>query len=724
MSEFITTQSTIESVLPRTPSKTLGALKRLGITTISDLFYHLPTRYVTISGTKPIKEVSEGDRLVLFGIASNLKATKGYRSKRTMATGRLEDATGYIDLVWFNQPYIAKLIPEGAPIKVEGKVAIRRGKPYLSNPEFEVLKTLPEINSGTLFSNDETSEIDDQFITVVYPESRGVSSKWFSHSIQKLIARDLHHNLPDPIPEQVLQQLNLPDIATTMVWLHAPKHSQDAEVARKRLAFQEIFALQVINAQEEFELSHTPTFTIDPIDLGPVHESLGFTLTDAQQNSVDEIIADLETDRPMNRLLEGDVGSGKTAVAACALYSVVKSTAGKDFEVLQAAIMAPTEILARQHFEGLQKLLGHTDVTIGLLVGSGGELFPSKLNKQKATPISKNQLKRYVERGDIDILVGTHALIQKTVQFKRLALVVIDEQHRFGVRQRKNLARNKDGRTPHLLSMTATPIPRTLALTIYGNLDLSIIDTMPPGRKPVETTLLVGPDRKAVYKRIRTELENGRQAYVICARKTAADPDKTDTLELASVEETAEHLRKIFSEYDIGELHGSMSAKHKEAVMESFLANEFQILVATTVVEVGVNVPNASIILIEDAERYGLSQLHQLRGRVLRSTHQPYCYIATSSNSETSIERLQLFTRSSNGFELAEADLARRGPGALIGKRQSGLSDTAMLALQNKKLIQVAQKTAKEIVAKDPTLRNYPDLESFTADVKLLLHLE
>ncbi len=724
MNSKVSYLSSIINAFPRSQPKTVNALKRLGIESVGDLLFHFPSRHVSISGTKPIKEVIEGEHLVLFGTAHNLKATKSYRSKTTMATGRLEDATGYIDLVWFNQPYIAKILPEDTPVKVEGKVSLRKGKPYLSNPEFEVLQQLPNISGNTLFSEQQDS-VDDQFITTIYPESRGVSSNWISHAIAKLISNNVHETLPDPIPKSILSLLNLPDLATALIWLHVPKSTTDAEVARKRFAFQEIFALQTINALEQHELNHTKSFSITDVDLEPVFESLGFTLTNAQATALDEIMGDLAKPKPMNRLLEGDVGSGKTAVAACALYASSQSTAGKDFEVLQAAFMAPTEILARQHFEGLQKLLGNCGVTIGLLVGSGGELFPSKLNPAKSTKISKAQLKRYVLRGDIDILVGTHALVQKTVQFKRLGLVIIDEQHRFGVRQRQMLARDKEGRLPHLLSMTATPIPRTLALTIYGTLDLSIIDEMPPGRLPVETNLITTTDRNEVFSKVKNELEAGRQAYIICARKTAADPDKADNLQLASVEETAKYLRKdVFPNYSIGEIHGSMSAKEKERVMEVFLKNEYQILVATTVVEVGVNVANASIILIENAERYGLSQLHQLRGRVLRSTHQPHCYIATSTQSDQSLERLQIFTQSHNGFVLAENDLQRRGPGALIGKRQSGLSDTAMLALQNKKLIQVAQQQAKKLVSEDPSLTKYPNLTSYLNEIRKRLHLE
>lgn len=724
MNQAITATSNIQDALARPQPKTLSGLKRLGIKTVADLFYHQPSRYVTISGSKPIHAVTEGERLVLFGTVHNLKATKTYRTKTTMATARLEDATGYIDLVWFNQPYIAKLIPEGSNVKIEGKVAMRRGKPYLSNPEFEVIKDLPTVGGNNLFVQQDMM-LDDQFITTIYPETRGMSSPWLSHTIQKLISAGVHTTIPDPIPASVLEKLNLPDLATTMVWLHIPKKTTDSDIARKRLAFQEIFALQVINQQELAIIKQSPGFSVNQPDLTPVFDSLGFKLTASQSGALEEIIADLHRSQPMNRLLEGDVGSGKTAVAAAAIYATVISDAGKGFDTLQASLMAPTEILARQHFAGMIELLGKLGITVGLLVSSGGELFPSKLNPAKSTAISKPQLKRYVERGDIDLLIGTHALIQKTVQFKRLGLVVIDEQHRFGVRQRQNLARDKDGYLPHLLSMTATPIPRTLALTIYGTLDLSIIDEMPPGRKPVKTTLITNSQRNQVYEKIRSELVAGQQAYVICARKTAADPDKADSLQLASVEETAAYLRsEIFPDYTIGELHGSMSSKDKESVMQDFLAKKIDILVATTVIEVGVNVPNASIILIEDAERYGLSQLHQLRGRVLRSTHQPHCYVATTTTSEQSIERLRLFTKSSNGFELAEYDLQRRGPGALIGKRQSGLSDTAMLALQNKKLINVAQKSAKELVAQNPDFNEHPALYKYLAKIRTKLHLE
>lgn len=729
MSDVITPDTLITEVFPRLKPLQLSALKRLNLKTLEDLLYHLPTRYVSISGTEPITNLVEGDRMVLFGTASNLKATKSYRSKITMATGRLEDSTGYIDMVWFNQPYIARMIPEGAPLKIEGKVASRAGKLYISNPEFEVLESLPNLGTESLFSQtqaDQTNiEIDDQFIETFYPESRGITSNWISHAINKLFSLEVHHALADPIPESVLNELHLPDLATTMVWLHTPKQTSDADIAKKRLAFQEIFTLQVINAQENHRLSHSQGFVISNPDLKPVIASLPFKLTKAQNQVVKAVVGDLGKNTPMNRLVEGDVGSGKTIVAALALYAVVTSHLGKGFDTLQAALMAPTEILARQHYEGLQKLLGPLGITIGLLVGSGGEIFPSKLDPDKSTTLSKTQLKKYVLRGDVDIVIGTHALIYKTLQFKRLGLVVIDEQHRFGVRQRQALARDKEGIMPHLLSMTATPIPRTLALTLYGTLDLSLIDELPPGRVPVITSLVKGDDRELIYESLRRELLAGRQGYIVCARKDIADADKRDSLNLKSVSEVANHLRKkIFPDFKIGELHGSMTASEKDQIMNDFAGHKIDLLVTTTVIEVGVNVANASIIVIEDAGRYGLSQLHQLRGRVLRASHQPYCFVTTNSNSDASIERLQLLCTIKNGFELAEYDLMKRGPGALIGKRQSGISDTAMTALRNLKLVQIAQEQAKIIVSEDPELYNHPDLADYVDRFTKQLHLE
>lgn len=472
---------------------------------------------------------------------------------------------------------------------------------------------------------------------------------------------------------------------------------------------------------------------------------LDFQLTEAQEKAIHSIINDFKKPHPMSRLLEGDVGSGKTAVAAAASYAIIssriKSMRDQDQKNsrLQVAYMAPTEILAKQHFESFTKLFHNLPINIGLLTGSGCKKFPSKsslLTNKQGTDISKTQLLKWIASGEISIVIGTHALIQKSVVFRDLAFVIIDEQHRFGTKQRQKLAnkhiadeevksklKKKDTlrvnkkayidnkhnevkekiiQTPHLLSMTATPIPRTLALTLYGDLDLSVVDQMPLGRKPIITEIITEDKRKEMYKKVHQELESGRQVYVICARIEDPDPDLMSKLNVKSVKEEAERLSKNdFKNYKISTLHGKMKTQEKDKVMKDFLDGKINILVATSVIEVGVNVPNATTIIIEGSDRFGLSQIHQLRGRVIRGTHQAYCYLCTLSTAGSkTIERLKALKKAKNGFELAELDLSIRGTGDLYGEKQWGLSDIGMEAIKNIKMVEAARDTAKELVDK------------------------
>ncbi|MDE2213263.1 MAG: DEAD/DEAH box helicase, partial [Patescibacteria group bacterium] len=395
-----------------------------------------------------------------------------------------------------------------------------------------------------------------------------------------------------------------------------------------------------------------------------------------------------------------------------------------DFGTLQVAYMAPTEILAKQHFESFIKYFEVMPLNIGLITGSGAYKFPSKVRKGSATSISRSQLLKWVSNGEIPILIGTHALIEKAVRFKHLGLVIIDEQHRFGTNQRRKLAR-KEKRLPHLLSMTATPIPRTLALTFYGDLDLTLLDEMPEGRERCITEVIPPKKREKAYDRIRQELENGRQAYVICPRIDEPDPEKAFAIMAKSVKEEAKRLKRdIFPEYEIEILHSKMTSAEKDDVMRRFAEHTIDILVATSVVEVGVNVPNATVILIEGAERFGLAQLHQLRGRVMRSIHQAYCFAVTESTGEKTLQRLRAFVDAKNGFELAELDLRQRGAGALSGSRQWGLSDVGMQALDNLRLVEAARSEARALIEKDASLAAYPLLAQAVERRALTSHFE
>jgi len=700
-----------------------SALSRLGLHTVTELLYYFPSRYSNISEIKNISDLVENDKAVLFAKISNLKTAKGFRSKMSFAEATLEDRTGKIKAVWFRQPYIAKMFTEGDLVKLSGTVSKRKDSLYLNNPEIEKTKDLPIDGGNSLFKD--TSEMS-AFSFPVYPETRGVTSRWFYHAIEKVIKAGILDTLVDPIPENILQKYSLPSLKTALHWVHLPQNEKDAAIARKRFAFEEIFFVQLMRQKAKKEYEKNKSFFVHPAkeDVDDFVSHFPFSPTEAQTKAIEDIFKDLRSERPMLRLLEGDVGSGKTFVAAAVAYALTQERTQGEFTKLQTAYMAPTEILAGQLFENFIKYFSHLPVTIGFITGSGCKKFPSKVSPDEWTPISRTQLLKWVAGGEVDILVGTHALIQKTVKFKNLALAIIDEQHRFGTAQRMKLV-HKGEPAPHFLSMTATPIPRTLALTIYGDLDLTLLDQMPHGRKPVITDIVYATHREKMYEDIRKGLSSGRQAYVICPRIDEPDPEKEMALNAKSVKEEAKRLKKnVFQEYEIGILHGKMTPKEKDSIMAKFEKNEIQILCATSVVEVGVNVPNATMIVIEGAERFGLAQLHQLRGRVIRSNHQAYCFLLTESFAEKTKERLQALKTAKNGFELAEMDLSLRGAGELSGKKQWGISDIGMEAIKNIKMVEAARNEARDLLEKDPNLKKYPLISAKLENKHALSHFE
>ena len=697
------------------------ALTKLGLRTILDLLYHLPVRHIDAGKSSAIELAEDGERVTLYGQIEKTGTKKSFRGGMPMGEATLRDKTGKMKLVWFNQPYMAKMAVVGSFVRASGTVKVRGGAITLINPELEKIPELPRDGSPSLFGEGGVDP-QERFLPV-YPESKGITSRWFYHTLRRVTASGVLDLLQDPIPSDIIARYHLPILATALVWLHAPRDEKHAQSAKKRFAFEEIFFIQLERQQARMRYEQNPTFLITPDKkrLSEFVERLGFPLTGAQERAVDTIFTDFASSRAMLRLLEGDVGSGKTAVAAATTYATVTTRPqGQTYGALQVGYMCPTEILATQHFESFIKYFVGTGISIGLITGSGCKKFPSKVDPRGWTDISRTQFLKWVESGEIPIVIGTHALIQKAVKWKHLAYVIIDEQHRFGTKQRAKLVQKEDGiniRAPHFLSMTATPIPRTLALTLYGDLDLSILDQMPSGRKPVITEIVPLGKRESVYEKIRAEIKAGRQAYVICPRIDEPDPEKEQAIIAKSVKEEATRLQeKVFPEFQIDILHSKMKPSEKDDVMELFAAGDTDILVATSVVEVGVNVPNATMIIIEGAERFGLAQLHQLRGRVLRGTHQAYCYLFSETKTAKTFERLKALTEAKNGFELSEMDLALRGAGELGGGRQWGISDIGMEAIKNLKMVEAAREEAKRILSEDITLLKYPKCKAHLED--------
>jgi len=689
------------------------ALSSLGIHTITDLLYYFPFRYEAAGERGTIAGATSGAERTLFGTIRKPDVRKSWKSRRPLAEAYLEDASGRLKLMWFSQPYIAKSLHDGMVVKVTGKIVGEGAKMYMANPAIDRSPIDPALAHENLFTN--TPEHDDGFpLFPVYPERKGISSLWLHHAVKRCIEARAHEQFLDPLPEDMRERYNLPTLQTALIWIHRPRKESDAKAARKRFAFEEVLSLQLAMHRRRSIAAETKALpvTTDTNAVVDFVRSFPFPPTGAQQKAINDIIRDFKQNHPMRRLLEGDVGSGKTAVAAATAYMIATSTPpNREAGHLQVAYLCPTEVLAKQHFSTFVSYFKDHPIKIGLITGSECRKFPSKVRNEESTKISKAQFRKWVANGEIPIVIGTHAIVEKSLEFENLAYAIIDEQHRFGITHRKALT-TKGGAAPHLLSMTATPIPRTLALTIYGDLDLSLLDEMPVGRKPIITSIVSPDTREEAYARVRTELAAGHQAYVICPRINEPDPTKEMALQAKSVTAEAKRLQTdVFPNASIDILHSKMKPSEKEEVMNRFSSGETDILVATSVVEVGVNVPNATVILIEGAERFGLSQLHQLRGRVIRSTNQAYCFVLPETFGENTRNRLKALTTAKNGFELAEYDLQLRGAGELAGTSQWGVSDIAMEALSNLKMVEAARTEAVAIMKHDPALTKHPLLK-------------
>ena len=664
----------------------LKKLHKLNIKTIQDLFFHFPYRYEDFSQILSIDQLKENKKATIQAEIIDIKNIRLFHRNMTLTEALVKDNTGTIKVVWFNQPYLTETLKKGILINLSGKLTFSKKTLCLSNPVHEIAKQ-NTVHTGRLVS--------------VYHETEGLSSRYIRYIIKPIL--DLTDQINDFLPKEIKDKFQLLDLNKAIKQIHFPDNLLFAQRARQRLSFDELFLIQLTTLRQKQKLTKEKAISI-PFNQKLIKtfvKNLPFKLTNDQRLAAWEIFQDLSKNKPMNRLLDGDVGSGKTIVALMATLEVAKA----DYQI---AIMAPTEILARQHFESFNKILKKHKLKIDLLIGS---------TKNKA------QLKKEIFKGKIDIVIGTHALIQESLKFKNLALTIIDEQHRFGVVQRAALQKRvyniEDGlpTIPHLLSMTATPIPRTLALTIYGDLDISIIKELPKGRQKIITQLIAPNDRKKSYNFITEQIKNKKQVFVICPLI-----DESEKLEVKSVTQEYEKLSKeIFPQFTIAMLHGKLKPKEKEQIMNDFKNKKIDILVSTSVIEVGVDIPNATVMIIEGADRFGLAQLHQFRGRIGRGKDQSYCFLFTDSLAKTTHQRLKAIISAKDGFELAEKDLKLRGPGNFIGTRQWGLPDLVMASLDDLDLIKKSREAASMIIKDNIT---NPKLEKKIKIFNQNVHLE
>ncbi|KKQ68119.1 MAG: ATP-dependent DNA helicase RecG [Candidatus Nealsonbacteria bacterium RIFCSPHIGHO2_01_FULL_38_55] len=702
--------------IPRVGPVMRKRLRTLGIKTVLDLLFYFPSRYEDFSNLIPISDVKINEVCTVQGRILEIKTTRTWKRKMFITEAIIEDKTGAIKSTWFGQPYLSKILKKDDPVFISGKVVVGNNEAYLSNPIYE--KTYSQADDIETINSNKLTHTGR--IIPIYSEAKGLSSRWLRSNLKFILASS-NGKLPETLPEKIIAEQKLLDINRALWEIHFPSSFEKVGKAKERFSFEELFYIELFVLRERAKLNKEKAHSI-PFNLDLIKELvslLPFRLTDGQRKSAYQILKDIEKSRPMNRLLQGDVGSGKTVVAAIAALNAIK--AGR-----QAAFMAPTEILAKQHFQEIAKLLGNFNLNIGLLTGKQDQ-FRSKKLKNDIVEISRKKLLEKTLKAEIDILIGTHALIQDKVKFGKLGLVILDEQHRFGVEQRAKLVRGSK-LIPHLLSMTATPIPRTLALTIYGDLDLSLIDELPKGRKKIITEVVEPEDRTKTYGFIKREVENGRQIFVICPRIEKPDAEKeylSGWSEAKAVKEEYEKLSKtIFPALKVGILHGKMTSKEKEKTMLDFKNKKIQILVSTSVVEVGIDVPNATVMMIEGAERFGLAQLHQFRGRVGRGEYQSYCLLFTDSSSQKTKQRLKALITCENGFQLAEKDLEIRGPGDFSGTRQWGIPDLMMDSLKDIRLVEKTREIAKEILIEDPYLKKYPILQAKISRFRESIHME
>jgi ATP-dependent DNA helicase RecG len=654
----------------RTTKQKLTILKSLGLETVSDLLEYYPRTYEDVSNLVPISMFSLQEKNASRGFLSPIKSVRTRYGKQVQRATFTDEEGDQIDCIWFNQKHLTRMYGSEIEVIISGKVKGSAGSLTFQSPVIEPIAK---------------EQVHTARIVPVYHETEGISSKWLREKIQSVI--DYAKYVEEFLPEEYLKERSLPVRSSAIRQIHFPETNNDLEKARERLAFEEAFLLQANALQAKYTWKQEGSTESIPMNVDLIKsfmDMLPFSLTNAQKITLYEILDDMQKDAPMLRLLQGDVGCGKTIVAAIAALNAVNAG-------FQCAIMAPTEILAKQHFQKFIEsfeTFGEKAPRISLLVGS-------------LTQKEKNQMHELIKSGQTDIIVGTHALIQEAVSFHNLGFAIIDEQHRFGVEQRAKL---REHGSPHMLMMTATPIPRTLTLTMYGDQDISVIDEMPPGRKDIITRVVRPKDNEKAVLFIADQIKKGRQVFVICPLI-----EESEKMELKSVTEEYERLTKdVFPEFKINYLHGKMKAKEKDAIMKDFNDKKFDILVSTSVIEVGIDIPNATVMIIQSAERFGLSQLHQFRGRVGRGGDQSYCFLFVTDPDEGVPRRLRAMEQYNDGFKLAEIDLEIRGPGEVYGTRQSGLPDFRLANIMDGRLISQARKFADKILQEDLFLNKFP----------------
>jgi len=660
------------TVIQGVGQKHAETLAHLGINSLEDLLFYFPRRYDDYSELKPISRLFFGEDVTIIGTIKNIQQRMS-RSNRSMVEASISDGSGEIRLTWFNQPWVAARLQPGAQIVLSGRVEQYLGRLMINNPEWEPV---------------DQEQLHTNRIVPVYPLTSSITQRWLRRIMYQTISY-WSVRLEDFLPIAVRADNQLPELSEAIQEVHFPSSMDKLRESRKRLAFDEVFLMQlgVLGQKSAWQKHDARGFSVSDVWLEAQTERLPYHLTNAQQNALGDIRADLASGRPMNRLLQGDVGSGKTVVAALASAIINQSGA-------QAAFLAPTSILAEQHYRNLSGLLADPENIHSLLKEDEIYLLIG------ATPPSvRMDILDRLSSGSIRLIIGTHALLEEPVKFKDLQLAVIDEQHRFGVEQRANL--RAKGTNPHLLVMTATPIPRSLALTVYGDLDLTVIDEFPAGRQRIDTSIYYPREREVVYDIIRSQIADGRQVFIIYPLVQQGENDEAK----AAVEEHTRLSQEVFPGLRLGLLHGRLKQDEKDQIMQAFRNRELDILVSTSVVEVGVDIPNATIMLIEGANRFGLSQLHQFRGRVGRGAHKSFCFLIPENESAADNQRLQAMVETDDGFLLAEKDLEQRGPGDFLGKRQAGFSDLRMASLTDVRMIETARKAAQKLFAEDPDLR-------------------